>query len=158
MRSSPNALFALLVLALSGCDAPPEPSVELAEREFSAFQDVHSVLIRDCGFHTCHGSEERMFRVYGIGRARLDEDSRAYEQNTVPEVLLSFDIALSMIDAAQPERSPLLRKPLAIEAGGAPHDGVDDFGRNVYRTVDDEGYRALERFVLAITDEPDAGE
>ena len=106
-------------------------------------QDLHPVLIRDCGFHTCHGSEERMFRVYGVGRSRLDEDARAFEENSVDEVLLSFDLTLSMIDSEHPERSPLLRKPLAIEAGGSPHDGVDDFGRNVYRTVDEDGYKAI---------------
>jgi hypothetical protein len=151
-------LFSSL-LCLAGCEAPPEPGAHIADRDFGDFQDLHPVLIRDCGFHTCHGSEERMFRVYGVGRSRLDEDARAFEENSVDEVLLSFDLTLSMIDDANPERSPLLRKPLAIEAGGAPHDGVDDFGRDVYRTVDEDGYKAIQRFVLGtIEDAPDAGD
>jgi hypothetical protein len=142
----------------AGCEAPPEAGYQLADRDFGDFQVLHTVLIRDCGFHTCHGSEERQFRIYGIGRSRLEEDTRAFGENTVDEALLSFDFTLSMIDAEHPERSLLLRKPLAIEAGGSPHDGVDDYGRNVYRTVDDEGYRAIERFVLGENETPDADE
>ena len=55
-----------------------------------------------------------------------------------------------MIDSDNPKSSLLLRKPLAIAAGGVSHGGNDRFGRNVYRTADDEGSLALARWVFAI--------
>jgi hypothetical protein len=95
-----------------------------SDREFQGFRDVYPVLMRDCGFHTCHGSEDRQFRIYGPGRARLEDDTRAYDSVTGDEISLSFGLALSMIDAEHPERSPLLRKPLALEAGGAGSSAI----------------------------------
>ena len=111
---------------------------------------VHSILLRDCGFHDCHGADERAFRVYGPGRVRLDPDTDAYDMLTGLEASDSWEIAKAFIDARHPEQSLLLRKPLAVGAGGAPHGGVDAFGRDVYRTVNDEGYLALRRFVLSL--------
>jgi hypothetical protein len=139
----------LALAALSACeDGAQEDRLVVAEREFRGFRDVYPVLMRDCGFHTCHGSEERLFVIYGPGRARLTDDVRALEALTGDEISLSFSIALSMIDAEHPERSFLLKKPLAVEAGGYVHGGIDEFGRNVYRTKDDDGYKVIERWVL----------
>lgn len=143
------SLSALALLGLGACD-DPQKGWHVADREYRGFQDVYPVLIRDCGFHACHGAEERAFRVYGPGRARLSDDLRAYEAVTGDEISLSFSIALSMIDAEHPERSLLLVKPLALEAGGAAHGGIDDFGRNVYRTQDADGYRAIEAWVKSM--------
>jgi hypothetical protein len=140
-------LFVSLALA-SACD-DSQRGYEVADRDFSGFRDVYPVLIRDCGFPTCHGSEERMFRIYGPGRARLSDDLRAFEMVTGDELSLSLSMALSMIDAEHPERSLLLKKPLALEAGGTAHGGIDDFGRNVYRTTQDEGYEIIQAWVLA---------
>jgi hypothetical protein len=58
-------------------------------------------------------------------------------------------MGLSMVDDADPSLSELLRKPLAVEAGGAGHQGVDKYGRDVYRTADDNGYVALARWVFS---------
>lgn len=142
--------YALALLALTGtaCD-DPQKGWQVADREFRDFRDVYPVLMRDCGFPTCHGDEERAFRVYGPGRARLGEDLRAFEAVTGDEISISFSVALSMIDADHPDQSLLLKKPLAIEAGGAAHGGIDDFGRNVYRTKDDAGYKVIEKWVLS---------
>ena len=150
--------IALLSLALAGtgtsaCD-DPQKGYEVVDREYSGFTEVYPVLIRDCGFPTCHGSEDRMFRIYGPGRSRLTDDLRAYEAVTGDEISLSFSIALSMVDARHPEQSLLLKKPLALEAGGMAHGGIDDFGRNVYRTKDDEGYKVIEHWVMTAP-EPD---
>jgi len=147
-RQRLGALSALALLGLGGCD-DPQNGYQVADYKYSGFKDVYPVLIRDCGFHACHGAEERAFRIYGPGRARLTDDLRAYEAVTGDEISLSFSVALSMIDAEHPERSLLLIKPLAEEAGGAAHGGIDDFGRNVYRTKDDEGYKVIEKWVLS---------
>jgi hypothetical protein len=143
-----SALSALALLGLFACD-DPQQGYQVSELEYQGFKDVYPVLIRDCGFHTCHGAEDRAFRIYGPGRARLTDDLRAYEAVTGDEISLSFSISLSMIDAEHPERSLLLIKPLAEEAGGAAHGGIDDFGRNVYRTKNDEGYKVIEKWVLS---------
>lgn len=147
--------LALLCLALAGVSAcdDPQKGYEVADREYSGFAEVYPILIRDCGFPTCHGSEDRMFRIYGPGRSRLTDDLRAYEAVTGDELSLSFSIALSMVDGEHPEQSLLLKKPLALEAGGMAHGGIDDFGRNVYRTKDDEGYKIIERWVTTQPDE-----
>lgn len=146
------ALTAVLVLLGAACDDRVAGTVP-ADREFSAFQQVYPTLIRDCGFHTCHGSEERFFRVWGAGRARLDPETRALDGSTGIEASFSFDSALSMLDERNPEQSLLLRKPLAVSAGGASHGGVDPYGRDVYRTVNDEGYLAIARFVFSMKEE-----
>lgn len=148
-----SALSVIAVVGLGGCD-DPQAGYHVADYEYSGFKDVYPVLMRDCGFHACHGAEERSFRIYGPGRARLTDDLRAYEAVTGDELSLSFSVALSMIDGEHPERSLLLIKPLAQEAGGAAHGGIDDFGRNVYRTKDDEGYKVIEKWVLSMP-EPD---
>jgi hypothetical protein len=147
--------FALLALPLSlvAC-AKDEPAPPRADRAFRDFQLVYPVLLRDCGFHACHGATERFLRVVGPGRVRLDADTEAFDGATGDEAGASYQSALTMLDAEHPERSLLLVKPLAIEAGGASHGGNDPFGRNVYRTAQDEGYLALARFVFAIP-EPD---
>ncbi|HET6331619.1 MAG TPA: hypothetical protein VFG30_00305 [Polyangiales bacterium] len=50
--------------------------------------------------------------------------------------------------------SPLLTKPLEISAGGASHEGVDHFGRNIFQTVADSRYVMLWQW--ATTQQPPA--
>ena len=47
--------------------------------------------------------------------------------------------------------SSLLRKPLAIAAGGSGHEGTDTFGRNVYQTIDDPSFQVLARWVTMVS-------
>jgi hypothetical protein len=145
----------LVSAASAACDGDPQAPFESAERKYGDYQLAYPVLLRDCGFHACHGSEERLFRVYGPGRARLDPDTRAYAGTSGDEASLSYLLALSFIDDRDSEQSLLLKKPLAVEAGGLPHGGVDRFGRDVFRSEDDLGFRVLEAFVLE--QRPDAG-
>jgi hypothetical protein len=119
-------------------------------------EQVMPVLIRDCGFQTCHGSSERFFQVYGPGRSRLDPLTPAFKNQTGDELGLSYNLAVAMIDSAHPGRSLLLRKPLAVKAGGAGHRGTDRYGRNVYRTTNDPGYLVLARWVFAVAPVPPA--
>ena len=149
-----NAFSRVVVVAvLSGCAAAcsaPSQGNDVATNAYQQFQaEVYPVLIRDCAFHACHGAPERFFRVWGPGRARMNPMSRAFAQLTGDELATNYSVALSMIDAKNPSRSPLLRKPLAVEAGGSSHFGVDKYGRNVYRTVNDPGYVAIWNWVMS---------
>jgi hypothetical protein len=154
----PRALQLLtLLLALAGCSEPLQPA-KIADRglnDFTVF--VMPILIRDCGFQACHGSQERFFRVYGPGRTRYNPSTPALDELTGNERDYTRQLALGMIDPEDPARSPLLRKPLAVEAGGSGHEGVDKYGRNVYRTPDDEGYLQIAQWVFAEPVTPGAG-
>lgn len=149
--------IALCLLPLLVCAACGDPSTApvVAKRPFDAFRnDVYPVLLRDCGFPACHGDPKRFFRVWGPGRARLPLEStmiapEALDQPTGQEIAVSLALALSMIDERDLAHSPLLRKPLAVSAGGSGHMGIDNFGRDVYRTTSDQGYQVLQKWVFS---------
>jgi hypothetical protein len=111
---------------------------------------VYPVLVRDCGFSECHGATERFFRVVGPGHERLDPGLRLSAPVTEAELQLSYDRERSMIDAARPTDSLLLRKPLDVSAGGIGHEGTDEFGMDVYRSVDDPSFQALVGWVMTL--------
>lgn len=163
----------LLLLLASACeeDIPP-PNFGARERDFRTFQrEVYPVLLRDCGFPTCHGAPDRFFKVWGPGRTRLpkkdpitgaivlDAEGKPvpidpFDVPDIGEQDLTIAMAQSMIDDRDPAKSLLLRKPLAVEAGGSGHEGVDSYGRDVYRTTQDSGYVVLARWVLNQTEAP----
>jgi hypothetical protein len=150
-----NALQIMLYGCLAGlllaCDRGP--GLTQGKLDYLAFKtQVHPVLLRDCGFHACHGSSDRFFRVWGVGRVRLNPMDREFDPLTTNNELdYSKQLAESMVDFSNPSRSLLLRKPLSTEAGGSDHFGSDKYGRNVYRSVNDEGYLTLSRWVVAMT-------
>ncbi|MET0386417.1 MAG: hypothetical protein ABW321_10685 [Polyangiales bacterium] len=135
-----------IVAWLAACgDAP---TLQLATPDAALFVDeVYPVLLRDCGFHACHGSNERFFQVFGPGRGRLLADTKPLDPVTQAELDHSYERARSMIDAAAPTGSLLLRKPLAASAGGTGHQGSDVWGRNVYDDATQPGYVTLTRWV-----------
>lgn len=145
--------FALLACALLGCAEEPERAVT-TRRDFMQFQsEVYPVLLRDCGFPACHGAPERFFRVWGPGRNRLMKSTgelpSAFDLPTGDELSNTFELAKSMVDDRDRKGSLLLRKPLAVAAGGSGHLGVDGYGRDIYRTPSDTGYVTIARWVLS---------
>jgi hypothetical protein len=139
----------LLALGLTGCGEDPGP-LQITTPDRALFEaQVYPVLLRDCGFHACHGSTERFFQVFGPGRGRLFPITMPLDSATPEEVAYTYERARSMIDAKSPDRSLLLRKPLAVEAGGTGHEGTDELGRNVYQTQMDPNYLVLASWVLA---------
>ena len=142
--------FALIISlsAVSGCisggaetwvAAPDAETFEVA---------VYPALLRDCGFPDCHGSEERFFRVHGPGRTRLSDASSIYSPATPEELAASYERARSMVSVSMSaSEALLLRKPLAVEAGGAGHQGTDRRGRDVYGSTNDAGYQLLLAWV-----------
>ena len=146
-----TCMLACALLAAACAEGRPAPIA--ARREFQQFQrEVYPVLLRDCGFPACHGTQERFYRIWGPGRVRLPgvmTTPEAFDQPTTAELSASRTMALAMIDEHDPLHSPLLRKPLAVQAGGAGHFGVDKFGRDVYRTKLDAGYLKLAAWVTS---------
>jgi hypothetical protein len=141
-------MIALGLAQLVGC-AEPQPELELATPDQAAFVgQVYPLLLRDCGFHACHGSSERFFQVYGPGRGRLTLETRAIDPATQEEVALTYERARSMVDPDRPLESLLLRKPLSVAVQGAGHEGVDSLGRDVYESETAAGYLVLRAWVL----------
>lgn len=130
----------MLGCALPGAAGEP-PSADAAFFE----AEVYPLLLRDCGFPACHGTEGRFFAIYGPGRARLDPETGVYDPVTPVELALTYDRARSTLSLPAAE-SPLLRKPLSVRAGGAGHRGDDDWGRALFESVDDPRYRTLARW------------
>ncbi len=137
----------LLILAVlwSGCaNTPGGPAGPPAPDRAFFDEDIYPLLLRDCAFPECHASSDRFFRVFGPGRARLSPDTGMSAPPTEEEIEEAYQRARSMLaGAASADRSLLVRKPLEVDRGGAPHMGIDEHGRDVYPSVDDEGYQLL---------------
>lgn len=141
-------LTAALCVAF-GCG--DEPELTLVSPDRASFEvEVYPVLLRDCGFHACHGSNQRFFQVFGPGRRRLSAGIEPLDPATSEEIAYTYDRARSMLDAHATQSSLLLRKPLATEAGGTGHEGTDDLGRNVYQSKTEPGYETLSRWANTI--------
>lgn len=150
----PRAMRCLMLAALlplSGCafEAPradpprPDPALE-AEFEALFEAEVYPILVRDCGFPECHGDPRRFFRVYGPRRTRQLPTTIDDDPATAEEIASSFDRARSMLASAESaEDSLLLRKPLEVDQGGAPHMGIDQHGRDIFASTEHEDYRTL---------------
>jgi hypothetical protein len=138
----------LLALVTAGCGEDPGAlAIAMPDRALFDAQ-VYPVLLRDCGFHDCHGSTERFLQVFGPGRGRLLPTTMPLDAATAEEIAYTYERARSMIDTKEPDLSLLLRKPLAVEAGGTGHEGTDELGRNVYQSQMDANYVVLARWVF----------
>jgi len=140
----------LTIALLASCALEPLPADPPAPSRATFDTVVYPILVRDCGFPACHGSPDRFFRIFGPGRARLDEATTLTEPATAGELAASYDRARSMLSgASSAESSLLVRKPLEVDLGGAPHMGVDQHGRDVYASENSQGYIALLEWARA---------
>lgn len=145
-----GAWFAVASALVAGCAAEDTPA-EPRRPDRAAFEaDIYPILLRDCGFVACHGDGGRAFRVVGPGRTRLDPLDALDAPPTTAELDATYERTVSMLATAEtPGDTLLLRKPLDAAAGGAAHQGVDRFGRNVYASREDASWQALEAWVSA---------
>lgn len=143
----------LLLAALGACAYEPE-TLEVPVVDPVVFRDeVYPVLLSSCGFVACHGDPRRFFAVYGPGRTRLDPATDLYAPPTPEELALGYTRARSMLLSPDGvRRSPLFRKPLAIDAGGAGHRGDDPWGAAPFLTKQDPRFRALFFWATAGTE------
>ncbi|MDX2091200.1 MAG: hypothetical protein SFX73_25300 [Kofleriaceae bacterium] len=135
----------MTALLLSSCTAEEGEALEVPAADAARFRtEIYPMLLADCGFPACHGTRARFFSVFGPGRTRLDPATAPYDPATPDELAVSYTRARSMLLSPDGvRRSPLLRKPLAVEVGGAGHEGVDVWGGNVYASKQDPRFQAL---------------
>ena len=143
-------ILAFCLLGLVACGTPNDGGA-LATVDCTGFESTpaYNVLLRDCGFVECHGKAGRFLEIVGPGRTRTDTTAGIFEASP-SEAMMTCRSARALIDAANPEKSDLLRKPLSPKVGGAGHKGVDAYGRDVFATTDDPDYQVLRSFVLGM--------
>jgi len=124
------SLGAVLVL-VSGCTTPTDPPAapgggRTFTLDYASFSTSVEPVITSRGCDAggdCHGGGIR-------GTLAL---SPAGDKDPV----FDFEQLSLQVDGADPEASPLLRKPLAEAAGGTPHGYV------AFTSTDDPGYQAI---------------
>jgi hypothetical protein len=144
MRMTMRGAFLAASFVSCACASGGAP-LQLPDTDTQLFlEQAYPVLLTNCGFPACHGNRERFFAVYGPGRARLDPATDIMAEVTAEEVALSYARARSMLIApGGPSQSLLLRKPLAVNAGGAVHAGDDPWGSAVIPSKRDPRYETL---------------
>lgn len=151
----PRLVALLLVLGLAGSNAcKADDEAVLPQVDYEQFvARAYPVLMRDCAFAACHGNNERLFQVYGPGRARLrnpekDDAFPGFGSSATPrELQVSFDRARSMLlHRGDLSMSPLLRKPVQ----GSAHFGIDRWKRNIYASKKAAGYVILKTWAKGV--------
>lgn len=134
----------LTLLGLAACGAIEEPS-QIPDADPLVFrEEIYPILLDDCAFPACHGNGDRFLAVYGPGRTRQSPETLPYDPPTPEELAFSFTRARSMLLSEEGVRqSPFLRKPLAVAAGGAGHEGDDPWGQAIFASKDDPRFQAM---------------
>ena len=136
-------LALLAMVALAACDPPAQSLVPVETLDLDAYRaSVHRVVEVRCGTLDCHGGPGRALRVYADTGLRLRDELR---DTDVTEEELRLNVA--SFAAVDPDRLGsdehlVLRKPLAIHAGGLDHVGLVHF-----ETRDDPGWQCLARWL-----------
>ncbi len=138
-----------LLIFLSGCilDVAEAP---LPEGDPLAFEEeVQPIFTARCATPACHGTAERPLRVFAPELHRLDPArTHLREPLSDEELLRNAEAAAAMlVDFIDAEDSPLLSKPLAEEAGGSRHEGLNQF-----EDPQEADYQAIRRWSQAAID------
>ena len=139
---------------LSGCVAEPSDDTGWVALDRTTFAcTVEPVLERECSMPACHGAPSRRMTVLAPGRMRLagelakaiaaqstnDREAGLNPALTEVEIDANFASARAMLLPDAAEASPLLNKPLSIQAGGVYHAPAG----SVFATKQSPGYVAL---------------
>lgn len=142
----------LLAFAAAGCVVEEPPPEALPDGDVAAFaEDVQPVVDRHCADPTCHGRPDRPLALYSPGRFRRDA-ARTYLIEPLSDEELAVNARSVAVFALDPEALAdgldgclVLRKPLALAAGGCGHEGGE-----IFLTRDDRGYRALRGWLATV--------
>ncbi len=133
-----------LAAALVGCTNADGELAVPSPNPVAFRTKVYPILLADCGFPACHGDPRRFFTVFGPGRTRLNATTGPFDPATADELAQTYTRARSMLLSPDGvRRSPLLRKPLAVAAGGAGHRGDDLWGASVFASKSDPRFQTL---------------
>jgi hypothetical protein len=141
-------LLFFVVVVSGGCSMDTgSDSASLPDVDYQYFlEKVYPVLETRCAFYACHGSRQRSFQIYAVGRMREILDPDPIFQNPLPltptERERNFKMAAGMLYGFDnPEDSLLFSKPLT---GGTRHGGQTLFGGpNVFLSRGDPDYQTL---------------
>lgn len=142
----------LMLVALGACAVDPPAPVPMPDGDLAVFAaEAQPVLDRACADPGCHGNAERPLALYSPGRRRADPVRTFLDEPLDDAELLANARAVAafaldpMLDGAPLDECLVLRKPLAVAAGGAGHEGGAVFdGR------DDDGYLGLRAFLTTL--------
>ena len=144
-----RAAVATTALALAACVELPPPEAVPAPDLATFAADVQPVLDARCATPSCHGRPERPLTVFSPRRYRRDPARRFLDEPLAADELAANAASVASfgftIGSDGLEDSLVLRKPLALAAGGARHQGGEIF---VSRA--DREYRALYRWMSAL--------
>jgi hypothetical protein len=138
---------AVMVLLAAACVEPPPPDA-IPEGDLESFAaTVQPVLDARCADPTCHGRPERPLRTYSPGRFRADP-ARTFLDEPLDDAELAANarmVAAFAVDSADVDDCLVLRKPLALAAGGCGHGGGE-----IFASRDDRELRALRAWLLGV--------
>jgi hypothetical protein len=150
-RAAAAAALAALAALASACVVdlpPPEPLPEGDVTEFA--RTVQPVLDLRCADPSCHARADRPLALYSKGRHRrdpartfLDEPLDAEELAANARAVAAFALEIAPEDG--PDGCLVLRKPLALAAGGCGHAGGE-----IFSSRDDREYRAVRAWLAAL--------
>ncbi len=117
-------------------------------------EQVQPVLTPTCSSPSCHGSADRPFELYAVHQHRADPDDVYLDAQLSDDDLWHNYLQTSalQVDLENAEHSPVLTKPLAVDAGGEHHGGG-----NLFESTDDWDYLVVLDWIndaLATRDEP----
>lgn len=151
-------VLCLVCVMAVGCAQDTTETAALSADYVTFQRDVYPILLRDCGFPQCHGSEQRFYQVFGPGRVRIapPPPDQGYEPSDVRfpvdelEMRVTYERTRSMLTrTSEQEDFLLLRKALEVGAGGSGHKGTDRLGRNVYKSRTDPSWLTLKAWADA---------
>jgi len=144
---SRRALWFLPALFV-GCVVEVGPPTPLPAGDLDVFAaSVQPVLAVRCGDPTCHGRVDRPLEIYSAGRHRSDPTRVFLEEALTADELAdnARNVAAFTLDVASAEECAVLRKPLALAAGGMWHGGGE-----IFPSRDDREYRAVLAWLTAL--------
>jgi hypothetical protein len=145
------ALHIALLGSLIGCAPLPDPEPMPVGDAATFAATVQPVVDERCATPSCHGRPERPLSLFSPlhyrrdpARTFLDEPLDADELDANVRRTCAFTLDLlrehEAVDACL-----VLRKPLAVAAGGARHEGGE-----IFRAVDDRDYRTLRAWLATV--------
>ena len=143
-----RAFSIIVAVALAACaveEPPPEP---LASGDLAVFaSESQPVLDRRCADPSCHARDDRPFAIYSPGRRRADPSRLFMQEPLTADELAANARVFAAFAPGEPtvDDCLILRKPLAIAAGGAGH-----LGGELFAGRDDADYQGLRAFLATL--------